>query len=337
VHRKVRGVYCGFTLIELLVVIAIIGVLVALLLPAVQAAREVARRNQCQNNLRQMGLAVLNFNSAFQYLPTAGNNSTISRSHGNVTGPKGDPFQQAGTLLQILPYLEQESAYQSDDATLRGLTVPTYFCPSRRPPLTRPGGDGLPIGLNDYAMPLWKDATAGPGKGGNSAGCWNIWGDPGPAGTGDTENYPFYRNTAFVRGGKKEVAYPPGKLTHLTDGTSNVLMIAEKFVDPDRYQPIKVDEEAPQPPWGVSLAFTDMGYHNGFHWSTMRCSMWGPIQDQPLGTIAYWQLFGSAHSNGINGVFADGSVRSLSFDIANAVFQLLCRKDDGVQIDVTAL
>jgi prepilin-type processing-associated H-X9-DG protein len=125
-------------------------------------------------------------------------------------------------------------------------------------------------------------------------------------------------------------------LTQLTDGTANVLMMAEKFVDPDRYYPVKLNEE-PMSVWGAPLGFTDMGYHTGFFWSTMRCSMYGPIPDQPLSTIAYWQMFGSAHPHGINAVFADGSVRSISYAISNPIFQLLCRKNDGVVIDAGEL
>jgi prepilin-type processing-associated H-X9-DG protein len=65
--------------------------------------------------------------------------------------------------------------------------------------------------------------------------------------------------------------------------------------------------------------------------------MYGPVPDQPYEAIAYWQMFGSAHAEGISAAFADGSVRGVSYQIANAVFQLLCRKDDGQLIDATAL
>ncbi len=76
-------------------------------------------------------------------------------------------------------------------------------------------------------------------------------------------------------------------------------------------------------------------YYGGFFWSTTRCSMYGPVPDQPLDKLAYWQMFGSAHPQGVNAVFADGSVRQIGYSIANSVFQLLCRKDDGQTIDMS--
>jgi prepilin-type N-terminal cleavage/methylation domain-containing protein len=323
----------GFTLVELLVVIAIVGVLVGLLLPAIQAAREAARRIQCQNNLRQVGIATLNFHDTQGALPTSGNNGTITRPNSPSLAGASVPFQQAGTLYQILPYLELGTATAADDVTIQGLAVPSYFCPSRRAATTRLGADGNPLGLNDYAMPVWKDTTAGVGSGGNNAGCWNFWGDS----QGDDVNHPFYRNTFFVRGGKRSTAFPPGRMAEVTDGTSNVLMFAEKFVDPTRYEPVKYDEEPIQAPWPIPISFTDMGYYYGWHWSTLRCSLYGPIPDQHLTNLAYWQMFGSAHQAGINSVFGDGSVRMISYEIANPIFQLLCRKDDGQLIESDAL
>jgi hypothetical protein len=130
----------------------------------------------------------------------------------------------------------------------------------------------LPLGLNDYAMHVWKDKTEGAGFGGNSAGCWNFWGDN----AGDNENHPFYRHTVFVRGGKANVPFSAGRMADVTDGASNVLMIAEKFVDPTRYDPVKFDEEPIQAPWPIPISFTDMGYYHGWHWSTLRCTQYGP-------------------------------------------------------------
>src|SRR5262245_9866043 len=105
----------GFTLVELLVVIAIIGVLVALLLPAVQAARESARRMQCYNHLRQMALAVQNFENSFKVFPSHGTGTNVNYINGVPAGANSDPPQQAGALFQILPYLEQQAIYNNSD------------------------------------------------------------------------------------------------------------------------------------------------------------------------------------------------------------------------------
>src|SRR6476660_7959923 len=91
----------GFTLVELLVVIALIGVLVALLLPAVQSARESARRMQCFNHLKQMSLAVHNFENTFKVFPSHGTNGSVNYINGTPASVKSDPTQGAGALFQI--------------------------------------------------------------------------------------------------------------------------------------------------------------------------------------------------------------------------------------------
>jgi prepilin-type N-terminal cleavage/methylation domain-containing protein/prepilin-type processing-associated H-X9-DG protein len=325
----------GFTLVELLVVIAIIGVLVALLLPAVQAARESARRLQCQNHLKQIGLGIHNFHDAFGVFPTTGNGGGITMAGGAPAGPKSVPYQQAGTLFQILPYIEQQNLYScNDNAKIQGTPVKIYYCPSRRPPLTRAGGGTSVLALNDYAMPLWKDTTKGSGLGGGTAGCWNWWGDA----TGDNQNYDFYKNTILVRGGKGSDPFPPGRMTEVSDGTSMVMMMGEKFVDVTRYRPPQTSADPPEAGASPNSGFTDSGYYLGWAWGTMRCTQGGPIRDQrypATNANAWWQMFGSAHPSGINGVFADGSVRSVAYTIPNPIFQLICRKDDGLMVDIS--
>src|SRR5690606_12952785 len=118
---------------------------------------------------------------------------------------------------------------------------------------------------------------------------WSFWYD----GQGDSLNHPYYRHGVIVRGGKDGQRFPPGRVAEVTDGTSKVLMLSEKFMDPSRYEPVGVRDDPVQPPW-PGLGFTDMGYFHGWNWSTVRCSMYGPFQDQPYGQIAYWQMFGSA-------------------------------------------
>src|SRR5216683_6161808 len=112
-----RQLRVGFTLIELLVVIAIIGVLIALLLPAVQKVREAANRTQCANNLKQIGLAVHNFHDTYGGFPNNGNQWYTGISFDASLTPQPLKYQQAGWGFQILPFLEQDNLYKTVDMT----------------------------------------------------------------------------------------------------------------------------------------------------------------------------------------------------------------------------
>ncbi len=122
----------GFTLVELLVVIAIIGILVGLLLPAVQAAREAARRMQCSNNLKQLGLAIHNHESTFKWIPIWGVEFALSEAPTNPSNPyfnlTGDARRPMGALGQLLPYLEQTNLYNLFDLK-RPLVDPVNLVP----------------------------------------------------------------------------------------------------------------------------------------------------------------------------------------------------------------
>jgi len=120
----------AFTLVELLVVIAIIGILVALLLPAVQAAREAARRTQCTNNLKQMGLAVHNYHDSQLSLPTGGDNGPL-----NCCAPDNDRIDRFSWTFHILPYMEQEPIYSlwpNNIPQLQKTILSVYICPTKR-------------------------------------------------------------------------------------------------------------------------------------------------------------------------------------------------------------
>jgi prepilin-type processing-associated H-X9-DG protein len=125
-------------------------------------------------------------------------------------------------------------------------------------------------------------------------------------------------------------------MNDVLDGTSNTIMIAEKFVDPSRYTPVQVNQDPTQHTWG-SLGFTDNGYFGGWSWSTLRCSQGGPIQDKPYTTNAFWQMMGSAHPHAMNALLADGSVRPFRYSMVNGIFQVLCRKADGLVVNMGGL
>ncbi len=157
--EKAESLPCGFTLVELLVVISIIGVLIALLLPAVQASREAARKTQCVNNLKQIGLAFQNHDGAHGVFPSGGWNWNHQPTYDNGR-PVSGADQHAGWGFQILPYIEAQNVWNAGPIEAIGAELSVYFCPSRRPPqsIVRPDkyipaltGSTIRHALCDYA------------------------------------------------------------------------------------------------------------------------------------------------------------------------------------------
>jgi prepilin-type N-terminal cleavage/methylation domain-containing protein/prepilin-type processing-associated H-X9-DG protein len=183
----------AFTLVELLVVIAIIAVLIGLLVPAVQKVRESAARTQCQNNLKQLGLAFHNHHSQIGHFPSGGWDWWAPPTYVNGT-PTVGAQQQAGWGFQVLPYVEGDAAFRAGPVAAIAATNPVFFCPTRRSPQTvtfpdeyTPSltGGNLTHALCDYAASNWE-------------------------------------GTGVVR------QYQPLRFKDITDGTSHTLLIGEK-------------------------------------------------------------------------------------------------------------
>ncbi|BBO33324.1 hypothetical protein PLANPX_2936 [Lacipirellula parvula] len=199
----------GFTLVELLVVIAIIGVLVALLLPAVQAAREAARRSQCTNNLRQCALAALNYEGAKKEFP-------IGRRSGQ--NADASTITQWGHLAHILPYVEANTTHQMIDLTaspkdspIKFVSFPFLLCPSD--PDDRVNNDTCTAGTD------WLNVgrTGIRGNGGNDTGVTPIPGTtPGPGRPPLERNNGIFVTNAAIR------------IKEITDGTSHTAIYSER-------------------------------------------------------------------------------------------------------------
>ncbi len=288
----------GFTLVELLVVIAIIGILVALLLPAVQAAREAARRTECSNHLKQLGLAFHNHHDTYKFLPHGGQHWSHAPSYNTSGSPEIGSGQLAGWGFQILPFLEQTQLWEGGNKTtnsdrqiqVMGAAVEAFFCPSRRSPQALPsqaswyGPSGnYPHAPTDYAGCCVQSASVG-------AVVQN------PNTTTPNTNKAFLITFAGI-----------------TDGTANVLMVGEKRLNRTLLGQYQTDDNE--------------GYTCGWDHDAMRASNQAPLPDPKSGD---GQLrFGSSHPGGFMSVFVDGSVHFISYTIDLTTFDRVGLRSDG--------
>jgi prepilin-type N-terminal cleavage/methylation domain-containing protein len=297
VTRQRRG---GFTLIELLVAITVIGVLIAFLLPAVQASREAARRMQCANNLKQIGLAFQAHHDQLGYFPTAGGDWGSAPTYINGE-PAVGAQQGAGWGYQILPYIEGRNAWlggseTTDDARQRvavGTLFSVFFCPSRRAPMTytyadfyisQSPNDLVTHALGDYASNNLDDGT------GAIRANW---------------------------------LGPPLGIRDMVDGSSATLLVGEKRMNLFYL--------------GMQRSDDNEGYTSGNDWDTMRDAnlVPGPDTNAPTSEKGFAE-FGSSHRSGMNFIFGDGSVHHIKYSINPKVFALLGTRADGTPLDSNA-
>jgi prepilin-type N-terminal cleavage/methylation domain-containing protein/prepilin-type processing-associated H-X9-DG protein len=316
----------GFTLIELLVVITIIGILIALLLPAVQAAREAARKLQCNNNLKQIALACLTHEHSQGHLPTGG------WGHYWI----GDPdrgfgkHQPGGWIYNILPYMEQQSLHDrgaglSDSAKQAAAVAMVHtplnamYCPSRRPcklyPLLRATSPLFIAynygGVNNDAS---NNVVARADYAANTGNLSYVQ-QGGPGGASLESTYGWDKEDNF-----NGVIYERSqtKIIDIRDGTSYTLLIGEKCCNPMYYTT------------GEDLADNENMY-SGYDGDQQRWTFNTPRQDQS-GTSDYFD-FGSVHANSFNAAFCDGSVQMISYSIDATTFSRFGDRADGKPID----
>ncbi|SFJ50223.1 DUF1559 family PulG-like putative transporter [Planctomicrobium piriforme] len=330
----------GFTLIELLVVVAIIAVLMALLLPAVQQVREAARRSQCKNNLKQIGLALHNYLDTFSRFPIG------ARSQKGATASMGFSW-----MVGLLPYIEQSALYNSLDHNLMNsgiaavnataaasANLDTFLCPSS---VLDPRVVVTAAGSNLVLMPHYSGIS-----GASLAGI---------AGYDDADFTESRTNTCcidssslnkgIISGGGMLIPNRSVRMSELSDGSSNTLAIGEISASISRT--------------GMSLLRIDSGYPTGWMAGTIStgtppnyrgATATTPFISMNLTTIRYpigttnGSLNGvdskggpnnplhSSHTGGCHGLLADGSVRFLSANMALVQVKRLATRDDGSPI-----
>jgi len=298
-RRGSKGTASAFTLVELLVVIAIIGVLVALLLPAVQAAREASRRIKCQNHLKQIALGVHNF----------------SDTHGYLIPARID-YQYLGWTVMLLPYIEQNNLYvqfnmktqvSTQSPAAMKTTVPIYVCPSRHSPGQQSkqfnmAGTGMNGAVGDYAT---VDGTSGddpPYRRDNAAGM-------------------LINALGNVNAWKSQTRFAT-----VTDGLNNTLMFGEKHV---LHSSLLTEDPGGDGPILGSYAYSSMRVAGGRNFgATPTWPLAKGIHDTVGGQ--HQVVFGSAHSGGsVNFAWGDGSVRPLQPSVDCVTLSHLATRDDG--------
>jgi len=320
--RRCSRVRQGFTLIELLVVIAIIAILIGLLVPAVQQVRAAAARTTCQNNLKQIGLAIHNYHDSFKKMPPGCTTDVTPFGTGGGWG--------SSWMVFILPYIDQAPLYKlwtfngssgytnaNNRALANGLVLDMYRCPSTTLPAVATSAPNVMV--PSYAG-IMGDAGIIPGVATGAASGNN----------GLTNNTGVLSFNSTVR------------ITSITDGTSNTIMVGENSA-------IYIDNAGTQQPgltpsgiygWPMGTGYTGTAAGTGgsdnrcFNCLTVRytINMRGTAVSGAAGLNSDCGMnfpINSAHTGGANCLFADGSVQFLSDTTAIDVLGKLATRNDG--------
>ena len=346
----------GFTLVELLVVIAIIGILVALLLPAVQAARESARRMQCSNHLKQLGLAAHNFHDVYRVLPP-GYNGALTTDRRGPDYHSGTPMYAVpwlGVMAYLLPYMEQQTVheniflefnvdkYVNDPASpgadcMRGwwadastfnaarTKIPTLLCPSTD---AKAANQTIIVLLHNYGPMNDSVGTAyyaGYSRAAfpewtNGIGLTNYLGVSGGMGTIPTNTWDRFRGPFGNR--------TKNSFRDIRDGTAQTLLFGEHLGGKTW---TRANATAP---WSVSHDFACTWIGSG-----AMCTAWG-LKGAPAETTwtyQNWYQFGSDHPQRVLFCFGDGAVRALDDNISIAPLVYISGMRDARTVDESQL
>lgn len=321
-QRKVKQ---GFTLVELLVVIAIIGILVALLLPAIQAAREAARRTQCVNNLKQIGLAVSNYHDVWNQFPPGG--------PGTGNHPNNDGYR-ISAWVRILPFMEQEALYEQLNLTgpfrhvpnetlpegirVRHQQISVMRCPSDSFPDFSPSSGDDRWAVGNYPASAGSQTSNSSGSNcGSGCNLFNAFAENLPGGN------PTWGNVTDPRRISGMFNYYGAniRLADVTGGTSNTLLAGETVggcMGAGQRQSWWHPNSGGA--WGVTITPLN-------NWTTCESARPEQITDPDCSHVDCWNFsygFRSRHPGGVNFVFVDGSIHFISETIEHAnVYQAL--------------
>ena len=333
-----RNARNAFTLVELLVVIAIIGILIALLLPAVQSAREAARRIQCANHLKQLGLALLMHEQAHGFFPSGGWGYQWTADPDRGTGRK----QPGGWTYAVLPFIEQESLYklgrdnepdvitadQKTAAVERAKTsVPSFVCPSRRSAGVYPktaGASRLHYNADRITEGAVLDYAANAGSMFQYGYC------SGPTSMAAAASFNWSTGCKVPEANGISYVHSEVTISTIRDGTSNTYLLGEKMVHSGHYAD------------GADLG-DDHDIFGGTSGDSYRyCDYFDPTQGEgrtPLPdsraeqTELWYFRFGSAHDGGCNFTFCDGRVQMITYTIDPQIHAWLADRADRQPVD----